>query len=124
MISYCIGTLQSKLKQGTPADARSGPPPILSEDEEAMLVDWVKHMSYIGYGRTREQLTLTVKSILDKDKRPNPFVDNRPGRKWVKGFMSRHPSLSLRKSQGLSISRALSCTPKVLDEWFDEFRNF
>ena len=37
-------------------------------------------MAEIGYGRTREQICNTVKSILDKDGRPNPFKKNKPGR--------------------------------------------
>ena len=74
-----IGTLQSKLKLGFPANARSGPPPILTKDEEAELVEWVINMNRIGYGRTKDQLNLTVKALLDKDNRPNPFKNNRPG---------------------------------------------
>ena len=45
-----------------------------------MLVDWALHMANIGYGRTREQLRATVKEILDKDGRENPFTDNYPGK--------------------------------------------
>lgn len=106
------------MKHNTPAEARSGPPPILTLEEESMLVNWIKHMSEIVLG------SIIVKSILDKDKRPNPFLNNRPGRKWIQGFMNRHPDLTLRKSQALSIARALSCTPQVLDKWFDEFQAF
>ena len=74
-----IGTLQSKLKLDLPANARSGPPPILTKDEEAELVEWIINMNRIGYGRTKDQLTLTVKALLDKDNRPNTFKNNRPG---------------------------------------------
>lgn len=119
-----IGTLQSKLKNGTPANSHSGPPPILSAAEEEMLEEWITHMCKIWYGRTRDQLTLTVKAILDKDGRPNPFTNNRPGKDWVKAFLSRHPKLTLRKSQKLCIARAVSCTPAVFDKWFEDFAEF
>ena len=103
---------------------RSGPPPILTAEEEESLVEYVVHMCKIGYGRTKEQLTLIVKAILDKDGRKNPFTNNRPGKDWVKAFLSRHPQLTFRKSQQLSIARAVSCTPTVLDSWFANFKAF
>ena len=40
-------------------------------------------MYEIGYGQTRQQVTEMVKKILDKDGRPNPFKDNRPGRRHI-----------------------------------------
>ena len=61
---------------------QSRPATILTPAEESMLVQWSLHMADIGYGRTREQLCLTVKKILDKDGRQNPFWDNFPGRDW------------------------------------------
>lgn len=64
---------------GRVTSCRRGPPTVLTHDEEKMLVDWTLHMADIGYGRTREQLCLTVKQILDKDKRETPFRDNYPG---------------------------------------------
>ena len=96
----------------------------MSLAEEAILEEWVVHMCKIGYGRTKDQLTLAVKAILDKDGQPNPFTDNRPGKDWVKAFLSRHPNLSLRKTQKLPIARAVSCTPAVLDKSFAEFESF
>ena len=80
LLKLSIGTLQSKLKNNTPANVRSGPPPFLSPAEKEMLEEWVIHMCKIGYGCTRDQLTLTIKAILDKDWWPNPFTDNHPGK--------------------------------------------
>ncbi len=42
----------------------------------------------------------------------------------MKMFLSRHPKLTFRKSQKLSIARAVSCTPAVLDIWFAGFKMF
>jgi len=50
-------------------------------------------MARIGYGRTRQELPHTVKTILDKDKRPNPFHDNKPGRACLDGFKTTIHSL-------------------------------
>jgi len=61
--------------------SRPGPPSVLTKAEEDKLVDYCLHMAKCGYGRTREQVCLTVKFI-DCDGQPNPFEDNMPGRKW------------------------------------------
>lgn len=65
---------------GKAMSAKRGPPTVLTAAEEQMLADWALHMADIGYGRTREQLCATVKEILDKDGRENPFTDNYPGK--------------------------------------------
>ena len=43
--------------QGT----KRGPATVLSEAEESMLVEWALEMAKIGYGRTQEQISETVK---------------------------------------------------------------
>jgi len=60
-----------------------GPEPVLTLVEEQALEDWLVEMASIGYGRTKQQLRQSVKEILEKEKRQNPFTDNMPGRKWV-----------------------------------------
>ena len=92
--------------------------------EEAKLVDYAVHMCEIGYGRTKEQLLEVVKSIIDKDGRPNPFQHSKPGRKWWRLFKRRHPELSLRKAEHLQLARARCCTPEALQAWFIEFQQF
>jgi len=68
--------------------SRPGPPSVLTKAEEDKLVDYCLHMAKCGYGRTREQVCLTVKKFIDRDGRPNPFEDNMPGRKWWDLFKS------------------------------------
>ena len=89
-----------------------------------MLVQWLLHMSEIGYGRTREQICLMVKKILNKDSRQNPFKDNYPRKDWWHAFLRRHPELSLRLPESLQLARASSCTPERLDKWYKEFEMF
>ncbi|XP_060585333.1 uncharacterized protein LOC132741220 [Ruditapes philippinarum] len=56
-----------------------GVKPVLSKEEEERVAKWAVHMSKIGFGRTRQELALTIKKIIDEDGRPNPFKDNKPG---------------------------------------------
>ena len=75
---------------GKSMSSKRGPPTVLTAAEEQMLADWALHMADIGYGRTREQLCATVKEILDKDGRENPFTDNYPGKF---NHLPTHPTL-------------------------------
>lgn len=61
---------------------------------------------------------------MKKDGRPNPFKNGRPGEKWWKLFMDRHPILSLRKPEHLQLSRAGCCTPENLESWYADFEQF
>jgi len=81
-------------------------------------------MSRIGYGRTEEQLQDIVQEMMKTDGRPSPFKDDRPGDKWWKLFIKRHPVLSLRKPEQLQLSRARCCTPEILQQWYVEFEQF
>jgi len=73
---HCSGKAKSR---------KPGPSPYLTEAEEQKLVEWAIEMGKIGYGWTREQMTM-VKNLLDKDGRQNPFVNNRPGKDWWYAF--------------------------------------
>ena len=76
--------------------SKRGPDTILTAAEEQKLVDYVIHMAEIGYRCTEEHICDTVKEILDKNGRPNPFNNNRPGRKWWSLFVQRHPNIMLQ----------------------------
>ena len=100
------------------------PTPYLTECEEQELVDWAVEMGRIGYGRTREQVSMMVKKLLDKDGRQNPFVDNRPGKDWWYAFLRRHPELAMRTPEHLQLARAAACSEDVLSRWYTAFKQF
>ena len=67
-----------------------GPPTVSSAEEEVKLAWWALEMAAIGYGRSKEQILLTVQKIVEKDQRPNPFKDGRPGKKWWRRVSGPH----------------------------------
>ena len=89
-----------------------------------ILEEWLLEMARIGYGRTRMQLKIAVKKILDKDMRQNIFKDNMPGNKWVRTFLKRHPRISIRQAESLPVCRARGCSREILDKWFKDFEDF
>ena len=103
---------------------KRGPSTVLSDAEELKLAEWAMDMANIGYGRTREQVSEMVKRLLDEDGRPNPFVDNYPGRDWWYGFLRRHPQISLRSPEQLQLSRAFACSQERLCAWYGDYEEF
>lgn len=96
---------------------------VLTTEEEQRIAAWALHMSKIGYGRNRAELTGVVKSILDADGRKTPFTDNRPGRQWLRKFFERHPELTIRTTIQFGKERAIISREKV-NRWFDDFKNY
>ena len=80
-------------------------------------------MSEIGYGRTRQELCNVIKKILDADGPPNPFVENRPGRKLLKRFFKRHTELTSRTRVQLGNERAIISKDKIT-KWFDDLMSY
>ena len=103
---------------------KTGPPTILTAEEEKRIAEWALQMCRIGYGRTKEQILLAVQRFIEKDGRPNPFSDNKPGRKWFAALLKRHPQLSLRMPEQLESYRAIACTKEKLDHWYSDFIQF
>ncbi|KAJ8050081.1 hypothetical protein HOLleu_03140 [Holothuria leucospilota] len=56
-------TLLDKVSGRCSDYAKSGPPGVLSDDEERLLVEWLINMSKIWYGQTRQQLSMVVKKF-------------------------------------------------------------
>ena len=57
---------------------------VLTTTEGQKLVEYCLHTASIGYGQTGEQVCLTVKKIVDTNRRPNPFEDNKQWRELFK----------------------------------------
>ena len=53
--------------------------PTLTQEEEKQLVESATHLGHIGYGCTHEQILDIVAKIVEKNGRPNPFINGRPG---------------------------------------------
>ena len=96
---------------------------VFTESEEQRIAEWCVYMARIGYGRTRQVVLHTVKTILDEDKRPNPFHDNKPGRAWLDGCFKRNPQLTVRTTIQLGKERAIINAEKI-KMWFSNFKTY
>lgn len=115
-------TVRAK-KLGKYADKRPGPATVLTEQEETELVEWIFYCCQRGFPVTKHQLIESVKLLCDNDKRKTPFVNNRPGRSWFEGFLKRHPRMSQRISENVSLNRA-KVSEQNIRAWFTEITGY
>ncbi|XP_072172323.1 uncharacterized protein [Diadema setosum] len=116
-------TVQDKLHGRTPVCSRQGPSPVLTNDEEARLVNWIVDMSRVGLCQGKANILNVIKRFLDDDKRDTPFHNNKPGQAWWEAFLRRHPTITLRKPQPIGKERAI-LTPGRIDRWLREFEEY
>ncbi|CAK9198581.1 unnamed protein product [Sphagnum troendelagicum] len=70
---------------------KRGPQGVLSQEEEALVVEWILKTQEEGHSVTIQQLKLKVAEITQS--RPTPFTKGIPGPTWWKLFKARHPDL-------------------------------
>lgn len=88
---------------GTTTSRKRGRKPVLLQEEEYELVEYMKTMSEYGHGLNVSQLKNQVAFITQE--RETPFIEGIPGADWLRWFRSRHPDLALRTPQGLDQNR-------------------
>nr|CAH7753587.1 unnamed protein product [Callosobruchus chinensis] len=115
-------TLEFKLKHPGHKETL-GPSPVLTLEEEALLVSWIRDNASKGFPRKANDLKNSVQRFLFANPRPNQFKDNRPGEGWVKGFLKRHPEISKRTSEGVT-SASACVSEQDIRNWFTNIREY
>lgn len=113
------GTIQSRLRK--PRKNLPGPNPILSVEEETLLVNWIIECCRKGFPKRKSDLQLSVANFLKKAGRDNPFKDDIPGKKWYDLFMRRHPELSERTAEAVT-SASANVSEKDIKGWFQKIK--
>ncbi|KAJ8968814.1 hypothetical protein NQ314_002076 [Rhamnusium bicolor] len=93
--------------------------PVLGEEVENRLVEWIKETSRAGFPICREGLIYSVQKLVKEAELNTPFKNGTPGRKWFQLFMSRHPDLSRKQSEYINRARSL-VTEQKIKSWFAE----
>ncbi|XP_030767168.1 uncharacterized protein LOC115890944, partial [Sitophilus oryzae] len=100
-----------------------GPNPILSYDEEKILVKWISENHKRGFPCRKENIQESVKEFLDKNPRENPFVNNRPGEAWYKAFLRRNPEITIRTAEAVTAASA-NVSENDIRRWFTQIEEF
>lgn len=102
---------------GVTTKRRKGPPTVLTEEEESLIIERCKEMAVVGQGLEIVNLKTEVAQICET--RNNPFKNGLPGKSWWTGFKRRHPDLCLRTTQGQDRDRAINLRQPVVSAFYD-----
>ena len=116
-------TLSDKVNARTPLEMVVGPRPVLPEEVEQRVYEWIVRMSAVGYGQTKQDVLNKVAELVTKLEIKTKWENGRPSEKWYRLFMKRHSDLTLRNTMALSRSRASVSFDNILS-WFRELEGF
>lgn len=114
-----LDTLKEKYKN----PGNIGGPTILTNSEEMLLVKWIIELGEVGFPITKTQLLESVCKLINNLGRKNPFKNGQPGKKWYNGFLARHPEVSKRVPQSLTICRAMVSESNIRN-WFSKIHQY
>lgn len=115
-------TLTYKLSGKYPVERKMGPSSYLS-NYEGIIAKWIISSQKQGFPISKVQLVESIQKLVNDLKLNTPFVNGKPGEKWVKLFLQRHPDISERVPQTLTAARS-SITREQLVSWFEEINSY
>ncbi|XP_072390016.1 uncharacterized protein [Diabrotica undecimpunctata] len=117
-------TVHDKLTGKSPAEKKkTGPPPLLTVIGEKKIADWVINSAKRGFPISKTDLMEAVAKIATDTVRLNSFPNGKPGVRWYKGFLKRHPEISQREAEGINRARA-SVTEESIRSWFTTLQKY
>lgn len=95
---------------------------VFSDAEENMLSEYIQRAADIYFGLTPVEIRKLAFQYADALKRKFPATwtrDSMAGEEWLKGYLRRHPELSLRKPEATSLARATSFNSHNVNMFFN-----
>jgi transposase-like protein len=97
-----------------------GRPNVLDKEEEKIIVYRLLLMSEVGFLMTCTEVRHLIKAYQDGLGKTTRFVGNLPGPDFVKGFMKRHPTLTIGTTSMNKRARAV-VSSEVIEDFFKSF---
>ena len=116
--SIPFGTLYRHLQKNSKAKKLGRFSRVLSVDIENELVKYIKHMDSLLFGVTLKELSIMAFQLAEKNRIIHPFRKGSAGEGWVRGFLKRHPDISLRSPEPTSVARARGFNRPHVDRFF------
>lgn len=117
------GTLIKKLHSNEPLNLKMGPSSVLTPKEESKLEEWILGKAKLGFPMHPEEVKDAVEKIIRDLGRETPFINYRPGRKWMDLFLKRHPNIVKKNAEIVSKARSQVTESKIRD-WFRELLEY
>ena len=119
-------TLERKIKTGCgKAKGPMGPTSCLGIANEERLVLHIKNMQTHGFLLTRDSLRCLAYNFASQLGLKHKFNSEKEkaGYDWLFLFLSRHPDLSVRKSEGISLARVQGMSRDEVNDYFCLLKN-
>lgn len=119
------GTLERYVKKDGHAkdlvQVRMGRQPALPIDLEAELESYCEEMDRRFYGLRLKDIKYMAFQLAIKNNLKHPFSVTKAsaGKKWLRGFLKRHPTLSIRTPEAVSAARIKGFNPAAVANFFD-----
>lgn len=93
---------------------------VFSEEEEQILVAYLKEMEGRLFGLSTSELQKLAYELAVRNNKQHKFNDQKEkaGKDWLRGFLNRHPDLSLRKPENTSAARAAGFNRVSVGQFF------
>lgn len=93
---------------------------VFDKNQEKELVEYLVKMEQRLFGLTAKELRSLAFQLALRNDRDNPFnkEEEMAGEDWLKGFMTRHPEISLRKPESTSAARAMGFNKVAVSNFF------
>ena len=82
-------------------------------------MDTAKRAAEMGFGLSRRQLLAKTGKMVKSLKLETPFKNGIPGKEWFQGLKGRHPEITMKKPQKLSVTRAKSMNRETTEKYFE-----
>ncbi|TGZ48328.1 hypothetical protein DBV15_08634 [Temnothorax longispinosus] len=94
--------------------------PVALVNHELELVAYIQKMESTGFPPTATAVRKLAFAFALKNNLPNMFNQDKEiaGYDWLRNFMIRHPVLSIRKAEGISIARGLGMCREEVNKYF------
>lgn len=94
---------------------------VFTAEQEAELKDYLTQMEGQFFGLTIKELSELAFQLAERNNMKHPFnaAAKSAGRDWVKGFLTRNPTLTIRKPESTSVARAMGFNKVAVDKFFD-----
>lgn len=123
LYSVPVSTLRDKVRSNSNEFIpKLGRNPTLGREFEADLVKYLVKTEARGFGLTRADIRRLTFQFSERNGIAHTFNKQygHAGVYWLKGFMKRHPNLSIRKAEGLSRARAMGMNRQQVSSYFDK----
>ena len=115
-------TLRHRLKSNNLIKGKLGQPPVLGWEAENKIVLHVKRLQKAGYAPTKTALRKMAFNLAEKMDIVSATHFSKEtrsaGKGWLKAFLNRNSTLTIRKAQGVSKARADGMNKQEVTEYF------